>query len=91
MIRRVCAAAATATAVAAGALLAVPAHADVVPDGWVWSDNGSSNTDSEQSGNNFGDVTSHNHGEDTSTNVNNVNGIATTATTGGIAVTYIFD
>ncbi|MCF6470103.1 hypothetical protein FAF44_17115 [Nonomuraea sp. MG754425] len=94
MIRKVCAAAAVLAAVAGGALLAVPAHAD---DDWAgplgggnWSANRSGNLDSSQSGNNFGDVLSSNRGKDFATNVNNVNGIATTATNGGIAVTYIF-
>ncbi|UBU15529.1 hypothetical protein [Nonomuraea gerenzanensis] len=95
MIRKACAVAVVLAAVAGGALLAVPAHAD---DDWAgpltggtWSANRSDNDDSSQSGNNFGDVLAGNHGEGRSTNVNNVNGFATTATNGGIAVTYIFD
>ncbi|MFG1702251.1 hypothetical protein ACFLIM_03570 [Nonomuraea sp. M3C6] len=95
MIKRVCAAAAVVAVAAGGALLAVPAHAD---DDWSgpwssdnWSSNRSGNRDSSQSGNNFGDVFAVNRGEDDSTNVNNVNGIAPTATNGGITVTYIFD
>ncbi|GAA3603290.1 hypothetical protein GCM10022419_104630 [Nonomuraea rosea] len=94
MIKRVCAVAAVVTAVAVGALPAVPAHAD---DDWLgpgsggtWSWNRSGNSDSAQSGNTFGDVSSGNHGEGASTNVNNVNGVATTATNGGMTVTYIF-
>ncbi|MFB4282038.1 hypothetical protein ACBJ59_42565 [Nonomuraea sp. MTCD27] len=94
MIRRVCAAAVVLAAIAGGALLAVPAHAD---DDWAgpwtgddWSANRSSNSDSSQSGNNFGDVLAGNRGDGHSTNVNNVNGIASTATNGGITVTYIF-
>ncbi|MEV0165599.1 hypothetical protein ACGFJC_02860 [Nonomuraea fuscirosea] len=94
MIRRVCAAAAVLAAVAGGTLLAVPAHAD---DDWIgpwtganWSANRSGNSDSSQSGNNFGDVLAGNHGSGRSTNVNNVNGIAPTASNGGITVTYIF-
>ncbi|RVX37991.1 hypothetical protein EDD27_0281 [Nonomuraea polychroma] len=93
MIRRVCAAAATVAAVASGVLPAVPAHAD----GWsgscgdrAWSYNWSGNSGASQSGNNFGDVSAANRGEDASTNVNNTNGIASTATHGGITVTYIF-
>ncbi|SEF60544.1 hypothetical protein SAMN05444920_101180 [Nonomuraea solani] len=95
MIRRVCAAAAVFVMAGGGALLAVPAHAD---DDWFgplpggnWATNRSSNSDSFQSGNNFGDVLAGNHGEGRSTNVNNINGIAPTATNGGITVTYIFD
>ncbi|QYC39579.1 hypothetical protein Nocox_09795 [Nonomuraea coxensis DSM 45129] len=103
MIRRVCAAAAVVTAVAGGAFLAVPAavlaaapaHADVWPGGWpygwAWSGNGSANSGSSQSGNTFGDVAAANRGQGASTNVNNVNGIASTAAHGGIVVTYIFD
>ncbi|MFC4115890.1 hypothetical protein [Nonomuraea zeae] len=92
MIKRVCAVAAVVTAVAGGALPAVPAHAD---DDWLgpgstWSWNRSGNSDSAQSGNNFGNVSAGNHGEGASTNVNNVNGVASTATNGSITVTYIF-
>ncbi|MFI7109192.1 hypothetical protein ACIBK9_22980 [Nonomuraea sp. NPDC050227] len=84
MIKRLCAAGAVLAAAAGVALAAVPAHAD------TWSDNWSSNSDSSQSGNNFGDVSAANRGGWDSTNVNNINGVATTATDGGIAVTYIF-
>ncbi|MEW9547805.1 hypothetical protein [Nonomuraea sp. NPDC050783] len=91
MIRRVCAAAAWVAAVAGGALLAVPAHADAWPGGWPWSGTASRNDDSSQSGNDFGGVSSANLGRGASTNVNNVNGIASTATNGGLTVTYIFD
>ncbi|KAB8187518.1 hypothetical protein FH608_045415 [Nonomuraea phyllanthi] len=94
MIKKVCATAVVLVAAASGALLAAPAHAD---DDWRgpwrgdrWSGNWSGNHDSTQSGNNFGDVTSANRGAGWSTNVNNTNGIATTATNGGITVTYIF-
>ncbi|TMR91479.1 hypothetical protein [Nonomuraea basaltis] len=93
MIRRACAVAAVVAAAAGGVLLAVPAHADDWSDGWsrrIWSENWSGNSDSSQSGNNFGDVSAANRGEGASTNVNNVNGIAWTATNGGITVTYIF-
>jgi hypothetical protein len=93
VIRRLCAAAAMVAAVASGALPAVPARAD----GWSdrcgdrsWSYNWSGSSGSSQSGNNFGDVSAANRGEGASTNVNNVNGIASTATHGGITVTYIF-
>ncbi|MFC5825633.1 hypothetical protein [Nonomuraea insulae] len=95
MIKRMCAATAVLAAVAGGTLLAVPAHAD---DDWLgpwaggnWSTNRSGNNGSTQSGNNFGDVLAQNDGDGYSTNVNNVNGFAQTATNGGIAVTYIFD
>ncbi|MFG1696546.1 hypothetical protein [Nonomuraea sp. NPDC049309] len=98
MIRRVWTAAVVVIAAAGGALLATPAHAD---DGWAarwanawaggnWAVNRSTNTDSAQSGNAFGDVLAGNNGRGLSTNVNNVNGIAPTATHGGITVTYIF-
>ncbi|MEV4017214.1 hypothetical protein AB0J35_42635 [Nonomuraea angiospora] len=93
MIKRVCAAAAVLATAVGGALLAAPAHAD---DWWgplsgdTRAGNWSGNSDSSQSGNNFGDVTAVNRGRDFSTNVNNVNGIAPTATNGGITVTYIF-
>ncbi|TDD11365.1 MULTISPECIES: hypothetical protein [Nonomuraea] len=93
MIKRVCAAAAV-SAVAGGLLFAVPAHADDVAgpwDGRSWATNWSRNSDSTQSGNNFADVFAANRGQDDSTNVNNVNGIAPTATNGGITVIYIFD
>lgn len=78
MIRRLCAAAALVAGVGGGALLATPAHAHCGP-GDLWS------------GNDFGDVVSGNRGAGASTNVNNVNGFTSTATHGGIAVTYIFD
>ncbi|MFB9208967.1 hypothetical protein ACIBIZ_39785 [Nonomuraea spiralis] len=84
MIKKLCAAGAVLAAVAGAALMAVPAHAD------TWLDNWSSNSDSSQAGNNFGDVTSAIRSGWDSANVNNTNGIATTATDGGIAVTYIF-
>ncbi|MGN9838159.1 hypothetical protein ACTMTI_08550 [Nonomuraea sp. H19] len=93
MIQRVCAAAAIVAAAVGGALLALPAHADDWSDDWrgrTWSGNWSSNSGSAQSGNNIGDVFGGNRGEGYSTNVNNVNGIASTATNGGTTVTYIF-
>jgi hypothetical protein len=86
VIKRLCAAGAV---LAGAALLAVPAHADTWSD--IWSDNWSSNSDAIQTGNNFGDVFTTNRGGWASTNVNNVNGIAPTATNGGITVTYIFN
>ncbi|MFC4013602.1 hypothetical protein ACFOY2_40680 [Nonomuraea purpurea] len=95
MIKRMCATAVVMAAAIGGALLAVPAHAD---DGWsgpwvgnVWSGNASGNSDSSQSGNNFGDVVNAIRGGHGSTNVNNVNGIASTATNGSLVVTYVFD
>jgi hypothetical protein len=84
VIKKLSAAGAVLAAVAGAALLAVPAHAD------TWSDNWSSNNDALQTGNNFGDVYATNRGGWDSTNVNNINGIAPTATDGGIVVTYIF-
>ncbi|GAA3215692.1 hypothetical protein [Nonomuraea helvata] len=90
MIRRVCAAVAVVGAAVGGALSAPPAHAD---DAWSsdsWYGNWSDNSGSSQSGNNFGDVTAVNRAGAGSTNVNNINGIAPTATDGGMTVTYIF-
>lgn len=89
MIKRTCAVAAVLAAVGGSALLAVPAHAD---DRWYgdWAANRSANLDSLQAGNNFGDVLAGIRGEGFSTNVNNTNGIAQTATNGGITVMYIF-
>jgi hypothetical protein len=97
VIRRVWTVAAVLATAVGGALLATPAHAD---DDWArwagpwaggnWAVNRSANTDSAQSGNAFGDVLAGNDGDGLSTNVNNINGIAPTATNGGITVTYIF-
>ncbi|NUW40535.1 hypothetical protein [Nonomuraea rhodomycinica] len=72
------------TATAALTLLAAPANAD------TWTDNWSRNIDSSQSGNTFGDVDASNLGWGRSTSVNNVNGVATTATQGSTVITYVF-
>ncbi|MFI6790216.1 hypothetical protein ACIBG4_23120 [Nonomuraea sp. NPDC050383] len=69
---------------AALTLLATPASAD------TWTDNWSRNTGSSQSGNTFGDIGAANQGWGRSTNVNNVNGIATTASNGSTVITYVF-
>ncbi|WP_049564627.1 hypothetical protein [Nonomuraea sp. SBT364] len=84
MIKKLCTAGAVVAAVAGVTLMAAPAHAD------TWSDNWSSNSESSQAGNNFAHVGASNHGWGRSVNVNNLNGIATTASNGSIAVTYIF-
>lgn len=84
MIRKLCTAGAVLATAAGVTLLTVPAHAD------SWTGNWSRNSDSSQSGNNFGNVGASNHAYGGSTNVNNVNGIATTASDGSISVTYIF-
>ena len=85
MIRKLCATGAVVAAVAGVTLLAAPAHAD------NWTDNRSGNSESSQSGNNFGDVRAVNRGFGESTNVNNVNGVASTAANHSIVVTYVFD
>ncbi|MEV0588204.1 hypothetical protein [Nonomuraea sp. NPDC050310] len=84
MIKKLCATGAVLAAAAGVTLLATPAHAD------RWSSNWSNNSESSQSGNTFGNVFTANRGGFGSTNVNNVNGFATTAANGSIAVTYIF-
>ncbi|NUW36840.1 hypothetical protein HTZ77_36350 [Nonomuraea sp. SMC257] len=83
MIKSLSAACAMA-ATAALTLSAAPASAD------TWTDNWSRNLDSSQSGNTFGDVGASNRGWGRSTNVNNVNGVATTATQGSTVITYVF-
>lgn len=85
MIRKLCATGAVVAAVAGVTLLAAPAHAD------NWSDNWSANSGSSQSGNNFGDVRAANRGFGESTNVNNINGVTTTAAHDSIAITYNFN
>jgi hypothetical protein len=66
-----------AVVVAAGtALLAAPAHADTDTS----NNSSSTNSASTQSGNTFGNVQANNRGTGSSTNVNNVNGNAATAT-----------
>ncbi|GAA4047970.1 hypothetical protein [Nonomuraea soli] len=84
MIKKLCATGAVLAAATGVTLLAAPAHAD------SWTSNWSSNSDSSQSGNNFGNVAASNVGGGGSTNVNNINGIATTASDSSISVTYIF-
>ena len=84
MIRKLCVTGAVVAAAAGVTLLAVPAHAD------SRADNRSHNTEAWQSGNNFADIAMANRGWGWSTNVNNLNGFATTATNDSIAVTYIF-
>ena len=65
-------------------LLSAPAYADTD------NRNSSRNDETSQSGNNFANIGAANFGGRGSTNVNNINGIAPTATNGGITVTYIF-
>ncbi|GAA0399351.1 hypothetical protein Acor_21670 [Acrocarpospora corrugata] len=67
-------------------LMAAPAQAD------TWTKNTSRNSDSAQSGNHFGNIAATNIASGRSTNVNNINGIAATATSGGtIGLSYRFD
>ncbi|MEV0384179.1 hypothetical protein [Nonomuraea sp. NPDC050643] len=69
-------------AAAAGlTLLSAPAYADTN------AGNSSRNTDSSQSGNNFGNVVNANVNGHGATGVNNVNGNAVTATNGSDVVT----
>ncbi|MBO3746617.1 hypothetical protein J5X84_11120 [Streptosporangiaceae bacterium NEAU-GS5] len=84
MVKKFAATGAVLVAAVGGALLATPAHAD------SWVDNWSRNVDSAQSGNTFAGVVASNHSGDRSVNVNNINGIAATATGGRINVIYIF-
>jgi hypothetical protein len=89
VIRKLCATGAAVAAVAGVTLLAAPAHADNWTDNWT--DNWSGNSGAIQSGNNFGDVRAANRGFGESTNVNNINGVASTAAHDSIAVTYVFN
>ncbi|NRQ34815.1 hypothetical protein HII36_23695 [Nonomuraea sp. NN258] len=75
MIKKLCA---TGIVVAAAGvtLLAAPAHAD------THAGNAGSNHESSQSGNNISEVVLSNVGGHGATNVNNVNGNATTAADG---------
>ncbi|GAA0399340.1 hypothetical protein Acor_21660 [Acrocarpospora corrugata] len=84
MFKKIAVTGAILTAACGASLIAAPAHAD------SWTDNWSVNRDSAQSGNNFGWVVARNAGSGRSTNVNNINGIAATATGGSVTVTYIF-
>jgi hypothetical protein len=73
MIKKLCVTG-LVVAAAGAALLASPAYADIY--------NGSSNSESSQSGNTFANVVTTNVGDEDSTNVNNVNSNASTATNG---------
>ncbi|MEU7828275.1 hypothetical protein AB0L53_37165 [Nonomuraea sp. NPDC052129] len=84
MIEKLCVTGAVVAASAGAILLATPAHADTWTDAW------SGNTYSSQSGNSLADIAAVNEGAGRSTNVNNINGIAATATNGSTTVTYIF-
>ncbi|WP_336211264.1 hypothetical protein [Nonomuraea sp. LPB2021202275-12-8] len=84
MIKKLCATGVVVAAAAGVTLLAAPAHAD------SWTDNWSTNTESSQTGNNFSNIGAVNRGWGRSTNVNNINGVATTASNGSISVTYVF-
>ncbi|MFI6498631.1 hypothetical protein [Nonomuraea typhae] len=85
MIKKLCATGAIVAAVAGATLVAAPAHAD------SRNTNGSSNSGSSQSGNNFNEIGLANVGDGGSTNVNNLGGNAVTSTNGGITVVYIFE
>ncbi|WP_043631649.1 hypothetical protein [Nonomuraea candida] len=80
MMKKLCAAAAVAAA-AGVTLLSAPAHADTN------AGNSSDNRNSSQSGNNFGNVVNDNASGRGATSVNNVNGIALTASNGSDIVT----
>jgi hypothetical protein len=85
VIKKLCLTGALVAAAAGVVFTAAPAQAD------DWTSNWSNNSQSVQSGNNFADVVSRISAAEGSTNVNNLNGIATTATNGSISVTYIFN
>ncbi|MFI6326007.1 hypothetical protein ACIBG8_51410 [Nonomuraea sp. NPDC050556] len=63
-------------AAAGAALMATPAYADTDTSNSSW------NSNSSQSGNNFGNVFAGNVGGGRSTNVNNINGNAVTGSNG---------
>ncbi|MFI9596183.1 hypothetical protein [Nonomuraea sp. NPDC052265] len=74
MMKKLCVTTGAVAAAAALTLLSAPAHADVT------GGNSSSNHDTSQSGNTFGNVVNVNVSGTDATSVNNVNGNATTAT-----------
>jgi hypothetical protein len=84
VIKKLCAIGAVTAATAGVTLLAVPAHAD------SWTDYWSDGWYAFQSGNSLDDIAAVNEGGDGATNVNNLNGIATTAANGSTSVTYVF-
>ncbi|MEQ4718202.1 hypothetical protein ABN273_17595 [Nonomuraea sp. B19D2] len=77
MMKKLCVTGFVAAAATGVALLSAPAYADVN------AGNTSSNRESSQSGNNFGNVVSSNRSGLGATSVNNVNGNAVTATNRG--------
>ncbi|MGN9838158.1 hypothetical protein ACTMTI_08545 [Nonomuraea sp. H19] len=86
MIKKLCATGLIAAAAAGATLLPAAAHAD------THAGNSSSNRDSVQSGNNFGNVVNSNVSGRAATGVNNVNGNAVTATGGsGVSIDDILD
>ncbi|GIH24308.1 hypothetical protein Aph01nite_26180 [Acrocarpospora phusangensis] len=86
MFKKIAATGAVLAATCGAVLLAAPAQAD------TWTKNTSRNSDSAQSGNNFGHIAATNVGSRGATNVININGIAGTATRGGsVGLSYRFD
>ncbi|GAA0964207.1 hypothetical protein GCM10009555_000830 [Acrocarpospora macrocephala] len=79
MFKKIAVTTAVLAAACGAAMVATPAQAD------TWTRNSSRNVDSAQSGNNFSNIAATNFGRSGSTNVNNINGIAATATRGGSA------
>jgi hypothetical protein len=79
MMKKLCVTTGIVAAAAGLTLISAPAYADTN------AGNSSSNTDTTQSGNNFGDVTTSNVSGVDTTNLNNVNGVAVTATDGSHA------
>ncbi len=84
MFKKIAVTGAVLAAACGAALIAAPAQADTGTGNW------SRNAGSAQSGNNFGWVVARNFGTAGATNVNNINGIAATASGGGVTVFYIF-
>ncbi|MEV4176125.1 hypothetical protein [Nonomuraea sp. NPDC049709] len=80
MIKKLCVAGAIVAAAAGVTLMSAPAYADTN------AGNSSSNNDSSQSGNNFGNVVNANVSGHGATGVNNVNGNTVTASNGSDVV-----
>ncbi|MFI6926133.1 hypothetical protein ACIBIZ_39790 [Nonomuraea spiralis] len=83
MMKKLCVTTGAVAAAAALTLLSAPAYADTN------AGNSSSNHDTSQSGNNFGNVVNVNVSGSDTTSVNNVNGNAVTATDGSHAYTSV--
>jgi hypothetical protein len=79
MMKKLCVTTGIVAAAAGLTLLSAPAYADTN------AGNSSSNTDTSQSGNNFGNIANSNVSGSDTTSVNNVNGNAVTATDGSDA------